>query len=443
MQPGGPPAQNATIRIRYAAFMRYLAGLILFAVVGEAASYRPSTAEIEKIYPSLDALYISLHEKPELAFQETQTAAALASRLKSAGFEVTTGVGGTGVVGILRNGAGPVAMLRTELDALPVTEQTGLPFASKTSGVMHSCGHDIHMSAWSGTAQWMSEHRDRWHGTLMLIAQPAEESGAGAAAMLKDGLFTRFPKPQYAIALHDDDTLPAGQIGYHAGAFRAAADFLTVTVFGRGGHGAIPQNTVDPVVIAARTVLAWQTIVSRENDPQSPAVVTVGAINGGTKNNIIPDQVQMLVSVRTFDADVRKRVLAAIARIAKAESSAADAPREPLIEATKGSLPVESVYNDPELTNRLASALKSGMPEGAVVEMPAKMTSEDFSEYGRAGVKAVLLHIGAVDPAKLAESRRTGVPMPAPHSPQWAPVRDVTIKAAMRAEVINLLELLR
>jgi hippurate hydrolase len=307
---------------------------------------------------------------------------------------------------------------------------------------MHACGHDIHMAAWTGTAQWMAEHRERWHGTLMLIGQPAEEAGQGASAMLKDGLFVRFPKPDFALALHDDDSLPAGQIGYHAGFFRAAADFPTVTIFGRGGHGAMPQNTVDPVVIAARTIVAWQTIISREVDPRSPAVVTVGAIRGGTKNNIIPDQVQLLLSVRTFDPAVRKRVLEAIARIAKGEAAAAGAPREPLIAPTPGMVSDEAVYNDPDLTNRLAAALKKGLPAGGVVEMPAKMTSEDFSEYGRAGVKAALLHIGAVDPAKLAESLRTGIPVPAPHSPQWAPVREITLKSAVQAETIALLDLL-
>jgi amidohydrolase len=252
----------------------------------------------------------------------------------------------------------------------------------------------------------------------------------------------RFPKPDFAIGLHDDDSLPAGQIGYHAGFFRAAADFPTVTIFGRGGHGAMPQNTVDPVVIAARTILAWQTIISRENDPRSPAVITVGAINGGTKNNIIPDQVQLLLSVRTFDPQVRKRVLEAIARVAKGEAAASGAPREPLVGPTPNMPSGEAVYNDPELTDRLAAALKKGLPADGVVEMPAKMTSEDFSEYGRAGVKAALLHIGAVDPAKLAESLRTGIPVPAPHSPQWAPVREPTLKRAVQAETIELLDLL-
>jgi amidohydrolase len=412
---------------------------LLAAVICRAASPGPSTSDINSIYPGIEALYINIHSNPELGFEEKQTAVKLAGRLKALGYEVTEGVGGTGVVGLLKNGAGPVIMLRTELDALPVTEQTGLPFASKTPGVMHACGHDLHMAAWTGTAQWMAEHRQQWHGTLMLVGQPAEELGAGAAAMLKDGLFVRFPKPDFAVGLHDDDTLAAGVIGYHAGFFRAAFDSVTVTIFGRGGHGAMPQNTVDPVVITARTILTWQTIVSRESDPQNPVVITVGAIHGGTKSNIIPDQVQLLLSVRTFDAQVRKRVLEAIARVAKGEAAAAGAPREPLIERVSGG---EAVYNDPELTSRLAAALKKGMGQGTVVEMPAKMTSEDFAEYGRAGVKAVLLHIGAVDAAKLAESRRTGIPVPAPHSPQWAPVIEPTLKAAVQAETIALLDLL-
>jgi amidohydrolase len=412
------------------------AALVLITALAVKAA---SQADIDKLYPGIEALYIDLHTNPELAFQETQTAAKLAARLKTLGYDVTTGVGGTGVVGLLKNGAGPVVMLRTELDALPVTEQTGLSFSSKMNGVMHACGHDLHMAAWSGTAQWMAEHRAQWHGTLMMVGQPAEEAGEGAAAMLKDGLFTRFPKPDFAIGLHDDDTLPAGQIGYHAGFFRAAIDQPTVTIFGRGGHGAMPQNTVDPVVIAARTVLTWQTIVSRENDPQKPVVITVGSIHGGTRSNIIPDHVQLQLSVRTFDPEVRKRVLAAIARIAKGEADAAGAPRAPSIELSGSA---EAVYNDPELTARLAAALTKGMGAGNVVEMPAKMTSEDFCEYGRAGVKAVLLHIGAVDPVKLAESRKTGIPVPAPHSPQWAPVLEPTLKAAVLAETTALLNLL-
>src|SRR5262249_2949501 len=241
-----------------------------------------------------------IHRNPELAFQETQTAAKLAGRLKALGYEVTTGVGRTGIVGLLRNGAGPTIMLRTELDALPVAEKTGAPFpstivtknlAGETVPVMHACGHDLHMTAWTGTAKWMVEHRQQWHGTLMLVGQPAEESSGangGASAMLKDGLFERFPKPDYGIGLPDDDTMPAGTIGFHAGPFRAMSLSPTLTIFGRGGHGAMPFNTIDPIVIAARTVMALQTIVSRENNPMDPVVLTIGSIHGGTQANVIP-----------------------------------------------------------------------------------------------------------------------------------------------------------
>ena len=432
-----------------------LSSAFLFAPRGAAqgtgsSDAHAAAAEISSIGQRLEPFYIDLHQNPELGFGEKRTAAKLAERLKGFGFEVTTGVGKTGVVGLLRNGEGPTVMLRTEMDALPVEEKTGLPFASKAvvtgengqpTPVKHACGHDLHMSAWSGTAEWMVAHRDRWHGTLMLVGQPAEEIGFGASGMIDDGLFKRFPRPDFALSLHDDDTLPAGQIGYHAGYFRAAADFYTVTIFGRGGHGAMPQNTVDPIVLAARIILAWQTVVSRETDPQQPAVITVGSIHGGTRNNIIPDSVQLQVSIRTFDPEVRKHVNAAVERIAKGEAAAAGAPREPLIAATPGIRGAEAVYNDPAMTERLASALKRAMGPENVVAMPAKMTSEDFSAYGRAGVPSVLLHIGAVDPAKLEEARRTGVPVPAPHSPQWAPVLEPTLKAAILAETSALLEL--
>jgi len=341
-------------------------------------------------------------------------------------------------------------MLRTELDALPVAEKTGASFASTvvaknlagaTVPVMHACGHDLHMTAWSGTARWMAEHRQQWHGTLMIVGQPAEETIGGAEAMLKDGLFSRFPKPDYALALHDDDTMPAGTIGYHAGPFRAISISPTLTMYGRGGHGAMPFNTIDPVVLAARTVTALQTIVSRENDPMDPIVLTIGSIHGGTQANIIPDEVRLELSVRTFAPDVRTRTLAAIRRIAKGEAQAAGAPREPLVTAPAVARP--PVFNDPPLTLRLAGALKTTLGEQTVVEMPSKMTSEDFAEYGVAGVPSALLHIGAVNAAKLADSRRTGIPLPAPHSPEWAPEREPTLKGAVRAEASALLELFR
>ena len=403
--------------------------------------------EIDAYYPDLQTLYQDIHRHPELAFQEVQTAGKLLARLRALGYEVATGVGRTGIVALLRNGAGPTVMLRTELDALPVAEKTGAPFASTVvtknlAGadvpVMHACGHDLHMTAWIGTAKWMSEHRQQWQGTLMLVGQPAEETGTGADAMLKDGLFTRFPKPDYVIGLHDDDTMPAGMIGFHPGPFRAMSISPTVTLYGRGGHGAMPYNTIDPVVMAARTVMALQTIVSRENNPLDPVVLTIGAIHGGTQGNVIPDEVKLELNIRTYTDEVQKRVLAAVARIVKAEAAAAGAPREPSI-TRPGSGHV--VVNDPALTRRVAAALQKGLGAQQVVEMPAKMTSEDFAEYGRAGVPSVLLHVGAVNPARLAESRRTGIPVPAPHSPEWLPDLEPTLKAAIRGETVVLLDL--
>jgi hippurate hydrolase len=306
---------------------------------------------------------------------------------------------------------------------------------------MHACGHDIHMSAWAGTARIMAGSKDRWRGTLMLVGQPAEETLGGAVAMLEDGLFTRFPRPDFALSLHDDDTMPAGTIGYHAGLFRAMSDRVEITVYGRGGHAAMPHNTIDPVVLASRIVLSLQTIVSRENNPAEPIVITVGSIHGGTQGNVIPDEVKMELSVRTLTPQVRTRTLAAIRRIAKGEAESAGAPREPLV--TVPAVAPLPVVNDPALISRLAGALKRALGDQQVVEMPAKMTSEDFAQYGAAGVPSALLHIGAVNPAKLEESRRSGIPVPAPHSPEWAPDYEPTLKGAIHAEVAALLELLR
>jgi amidohydrolase len=432
-----------------------LAAVLAFTRSGGGQTWTtPATSEVDAIYPDIEALYIDLHRNPELAFQEVETAAKLAARVKALGYEVTTGVGRTGIVAVMKNGTGPTVMLRTELDALPVEEKTGLPFASKvviksSSGqstpVMHACGHDIHMSAWAGTARLMAEHKDRWHGTLLLVGQPAEEGGAGGAlAMLKDGLFTRFPRPDFALSLHDDDTMPAGTIGYHPGPFRAMSDGVTIVVHGRGGHAAMPMNTVDPVVLAARIVIGLQTIVSRENNPIDPVVITVGSIHGGTQANVIPDEVRLQLSVRTYTPEVRRKTLAAIRRIARGEAISAGAPREPEV-ITPGDNATEAVvYNYPALTARLAAALKAGLGAKTVVEMPAKMTSEDFAQYWVTGkVPSALLHIGAVNAAKFAEIQKTGVPGPAPHSPEWAPDREPTLKAAIRAEVTELLELFK
>lgn len=400
--------------------------------------------ELAALEPELEALYRDLHQHPELAFHEVRTAETLATRIKALGYEVTTGVGQTGIVAILRNGPGPVVMLRTELDALPVEEKTGLPFASKattrdgagaTVPVAHACGHDLHMAGWYGTATIMARRRDAWHGTLMLVGQPAEEIFGGAAAMLADGLFTRFPRPDVVIGMHDEPSLPAGQVGFHAGYFRAASDAIEVTIFGRGGHGARPQNTVDPIVIAARSILGIQTIVSREMDPLWPAVVTVGAIQGGTVGNIIPDQVRMLLSVRSYQPKARERILGSIKRQLDAEATAADAPAPPTLKLLGGT---DAVYNDPAVTTRLVAALRRDLGPDSVREMREKMTSEDFSQYGRAGVPSVLLHIGAVSPEDLAG----GKDPPDLHSPHWAPKLEPTLRSFVAAEVVILMDLL-
>lgn len=406
------------------------------------------TDQLNASYPALESFYQDLHRTPELAFNEHQTAAKLAARAKALGFDVTTGVGGTGVVAILRNGPGPTVMLRTETDALPVLEKTGLAFSSAvttknaagdTIPVMHACGHDLHMAAWFGTAKLMAENRKAWSGTLMLVGQPAEETVAGAAAMLKDGLFTRFPKPDYALSMHDDASGPSGVIMYHAGAFRASSDVVNITMFGQGGHGAVPQSTRDPIVMAARLVLALQTLVSRENDPLDPVVITIGSIQGGTVANIIPDQVKLQLSVRTFRPEVRKRVLASIAREAKGEAIAAGAPKEPLVEVKVGT---DSVYNDPELIGRVVKVVQGAVGPDFVKEMPAKMTSEDFSQYGmQPGVKAILLHVGAVDASRLAAATKAGQPLPGTHSPQWAPDFRPTVINTVKAETAILLDL--
>ena len=423
-------------------------GPALAQAQGAAPRGSVPVAQIDSLYPQLEALYVDLHRNPELAFQETRTAATLAEKLRALGFEVTTGVGRTGLVALLKNGTGPTVMMRTEIDALPVAEKTGLPFAStvtvqnasgQTIPVMHACGHDLHMTAWLGTATVLAQNRTRWRGTLMMVGQPAEETLSGARAMLADGLFTRFPKPDFALSLHDDDTMPAGTIGYHAGLFRAMSDAVTITVYGRGGHSAMPHNTVDPVVLASRIVLALQTIVSRENNPVDPVVITVGAIQGGTQGNVIPDEVRLLLSVRTYSEPVRAKTLAAIRRIARGEAIAANAPKEPRVDAPERANAM--VYNDPAVTARLVTTLRRELGDSKVVEMPQKMTSEDFAEYGLAGVPSVLLHIGAVEPAALAKSRETGIPLPAPHSSEWAPVLEPTLKGAIHAEVAAILEL--
>ena len=362
-----------------------------------------SSKEIDAVYPAAHDLYLDLHQSPELSSHETQTASKLAARLRALGYEVTEAVGGTGVVAILKNGAGPTIMLRTELDALPVEEKTGLPYASKVhakddSGhdvpVMHACGHDLHMAALVATADIMAHSKQTWHGTLMLIGQPAEETISGAKKMIADGLFTRFPKPAIGVALHVGNELPAGQIGITPGVYDANADSLRITIYGKGGHGAAPQSTIDPIVIAARTILALQTIVSREVKPGDMAVVTVGYIRAGAKNNIIPDQAELGLTVRTYKAEVRKQVLAAIARITKAEALAGGAPQEPLIEHLEST---DSVYNDPALAQRLRAPLEAALGKQNVIATEPITPSEDYAFFVEQGIPSLymlsLIHI--------------------------------------------------
>jgi amidohydrolase len=418
-------------------------------VVSADTNLAPSSAEaVAAILPDAEAFYTDLHRHPELSFHEQRTAATLAEALRKLGFQVTTGVGKLGVVGVLKNGTGPTVMLRTEMDALPVKEQTGLAYASQVTThndagvevpVAHACGHDLHMASWMATATLLSKARDRWRGTLVLIGQPAEETVGGAAAMLKDGLFTRFPRPDYVIAMHDDSDLPAGTVGFTPGYSHANVDSVDITTYGKGGHGATPQNTVDPIVIAARTVLSLQTIVAREIDPGEPAVVTVGSIHGGTKHNIIPDQVHLQLTVRSYKAEVRKHLLAAIERIAKAESEAGGAPRPPLIEVSDST---DSVYNDPALTQRVAGVLRRRLGDDKVVQMPARMVAEDFSQYVEAGVPSMMFFAGAVNPAKLREAKAAGIRLPGLHSPQWAPDLKPALQTAIESETAVLLDLL-
>jgi len=411
---------------------------LAWTVLASAQAVPPVRADLEGMLPRLETLYQDLHRHPELSGHETRTAARMGELLRREGYEVAA-VGG-GVVGVLRNGTGPVVLLRTELDALPVEERTGLPYASETKGVMHACGHDAHMAVWAGTASLLARHRDQWRGTLLMVGQPSEELGEGAKAMLKDGLLTRFPRPSYAIALHDSPDLPTGSVGYVAGYTMAAVNSGSLTLYGRGGHGARPEAAVDPVVLAARTVLALQTLVSREKDPLEPAVLTVGAINGGTKTNVIPDEVTLLMTVRSYDPKVQARLLAGIARVAKGEALAAGAPREPLLDLGET---MPATWNDPDFTRRLAARLAVELGPAAVAPGRPDMVSEDFGEFGKAaGIPSALLRFGTVDPARFKAAKEAGTPLPSLHSAGFAPAMPGTLRTGVLALTFSALEAL-
>ncbi|MGE5412807.1 MAG: amidohydrolase [Syntrophomonadaceae bacterium] len=422
-----------------------LAGLLAMP----SATGSPAIAPVDALYPDLAALYQDLHRSPELSRHEDKTSAKIAERLRALGYEVTDHVGGFGVVAVMKNGKGPTLLMRADMDALPVEEKTGLPYAShvtpkndagETVPVMHACGHDVHMTSLVGAATLLARAKKLWRGTLVLVGQPAEEGGPGASAMLADGFLTRFPKPDVAIALHDDNRLPAGQIGYAPGFAYANSDTVAITMYGRGGHGSTPQNTVDPIVLAARTVLALQTIVSRENNPLDAAVVTVGTIHGGTKSNIIPDEVKLQLTVRTYSDAARRRILAAIERIAKGEAAAAGAPREPRVQIDSG---FGALYNDPTLTRRVANAFAAAFGPARVKELPPIMASEDFGEFGRAAnVPYLEFWLGAIPPAKFDAVHGDTTKLPGLHSSEWAPDPELTLKTGAAALTIAAIELL-
>jgi amidohydrolase len=407
------------------------------------------TKKLDAELPDLESLYKHLHSHPELSLHERETAARMAKELSALGFEVTSGVGGTGVVGLLKNGPGPIVMVRTDLDALPVTERTNRPYASTVKvrdksgnevGVMHACGHDMHMTCWVGTARVLATMKDTWRGTVMFIGQPAEEIGSGARMMLDDGLFRRFPKPDFALALHCDSRLQTGRVAFTEGLALANVDSVDILVRGRGGHGSAPHTTVDPIVVAARIVLDLQTIVSRETNPLDPCVVTVGSIHGGTKHNIIPNEVKLQITVRTTKDDVRKHTLEAIERIAKAAAAAARAP-EPEVKIDPSEF-TPSLSNDRALTRRTVPVFRQVLGEANVEERPPVMGGEDFSRYGRAGVPIFMYWLGTIPEARWAASEREGgLPLPSLHSDLFWPEPQPSIRTGvltMSHAVLNL-----
>ncbi len=413
--------------------------------------------------PSLLAIYKDIHSHPELSGHEERTALLIAKELRAAGCQVTEHLGkyenaklkGYGVVGVMKNGDGPIVLVRTDMDALPVEEETGLPYASKVVTkndegkdvhVMHACGHDSHIAAFIGTARALGKLKDQWHGTIVFVAQPAEEIGAGARALLKDGLYDRFGKPNFALGFHDKADLQTGHIGVTEGYTSANVDSVDVTVRGIGGHGGYPHKTKDPIVLAAEIINAWQTIVSRENNPLDPVVVTVGSIHGGTKHNIIPDEVKMQLTVRTYKSKVRERVLADIDRIAKGCAAAAGIPPDlaPIVSVSKD-LVAPATYNNPELTKRLVAVWKKSLGDENVEIVDPTMGGEDFSEFSLPdhSIPAVNFHFGAVDPAKIAEFKQAGKELPTLHSSKFAPVPEPTIRVGiigMTAAVLDLMK---
>ena len=427
--------------------------LFLFCVsIAAAPTQKDVRDSVDKEFSNLLKLYQHLHANPEISFQEEKTGLRLGAEMKKLGFEVTQNIGGFGVVCVLKNGKGPTVLVRTDTDALPVKEATGLPFAStrtttddlgKTVPTMHACAHDVSMTCWNGVARVLAKLNKEWSGTLVFIAQPAEERGAGARAMLADGLFKKFPLPDYCLALHVSADQPVGTLGYTSGFAMANVDSVDITVRGVGGHGSQPQSTKDPIVLAAQIVLALQTIVSREIHPLNPAVVTVGSIHGGTKHNIIPDEVHLQLTIRSYSDEVPEKLIDAIKRIAKGQAVAAGLPEErhPMVKVKDEYTP--AAYNDPKLVARVNGVFEEWFGKDVLIERKPTMGGEDFGRYGRTEHKIpiYMFRLGGVSPAAMKQAQALGQPMPSLHSAKFAP-DTACIKTGVTAMSAAVLELL-
>ncbi|HEV7396015.1 MAG TPA: amidohydrolase [Pyrinomonadaceae bacterium] len=441
---------------------KLILGIVLIGLVGAGAKAQSVDPMIDQQMSSLLSTYKALHAAPELSHYEEKTAAFFAKELRGLGYTVTERVGkytkpewtSYGVVAVLKNGAGPTVMIRTDLDALPVEEKTSLPYASTVHmkndagqmvPVMHACGHDLHVTAMLGTAKILAQLKDQWHGTLVIIGQPSEEIAGGARAMLADGLYTRFPKPDYALALHDEAFQEIGKVNVTAAYAMASSTSVDVKIRGIGGHGSRPDAAKDPIVLAAQIIIALQTVVSRDNSPLDPAVITVGSIHGGTKHNIIPDEVDLQITVRAYREEARKKLLAGIERVAKGTAIAAGIPEElaPIISFQTEYTP--AVYNDPALTDRISAALERAIGKDNVVKSLPMMASEDFALYSLDDhqIPTMIFWVGAVDPAKIKQSREGGPALPSLHSATFAPVPEPTLRTAIKSMTASVLELMK
>ena len=423
--------------------LTYLSAILLLA--SPLVQANGLDLNLSKAMPAIEKFYLDLHQSPELSYHEQKTGKKIADRLTQLGFKVTSNVGGFGVVGIYKNGEGPTVMIRTDTDGLPIIEQTGKSYASKVKvidehgakvGVMHGCGHDIHMSSFIGTAEQLIAHKKQWQGTLMMVAQPAEEVGGGAKAMLSEGLFSKYAKPDHIIALHVSASVPAGKVSMKNEYTMASVDSVDITIKGKGGHGAYPHTTIDPVVIAARTVLALQTITSRELSPLEPSVITVGSIHGGSKHNVISDEVKLQLTLRSYNPDVRSAQIAAIKRITAgiAQSAGLNESNYPVIYVHEDES-IPSTYNNPAQTDIVRNSIASAIGDINVLETQAVMAGEDFGLYGRTdeNIPITFFWLGGVNQAQYADSIKTGEVLPSLHSSKFAPDYKVAIPTGIKA----------